>query len=271
MLTREEMLASSRRRRRIMVALDDDSYVADNAEAAALFGRFATPATDARKALIDTFIGALKDAGVWTKLDFLHVMAAHDAQAARRNWIADQYNLTEAGGLTFAADRGYAGNGTTGYLGTGVLASALTLYTQAAASLGAWALTAGTAARSIMGTQPAGFSIRVQNNAGATERGTRINVSSSHAVDDNLTTGFVVATRANSTNVSSYRNGAGGSDVVVAGADARSTEEVTYLRSAGSYGDMQAAIGFAGGHLTAGEVSDFYNAAHAYLQGVGAL
>lgn len=88
-------------------------------EASALFARMTTPPSTARKALINTLIGSLIDAGVWSESDCIYVMAAHDAQAARLNWIADQYNLTPVNSPTFTTDRGYAGDGSTSYLNTG--------------------------------------------------------------------------------------------------------------------------------------------------------
>jgi len=94
-------------------------YVFTNAEASALVARMTTAPTRLRKQRIDTLVGSLKTAGVWAKLDALYVMAAHDAQAARLNWIADVFNLTAVSAPTFTADRGYAGDGSTSYLDTG--------------------------------------------------------------------------------------------------------------------------------------------------------
>lgn len=85
----------------------------------ALFARFTTPPTDGRKWLINNLIVSLKDADVWSKLDALYLMAAADNQAARRNWIVDQYNLTAVASPDFTADRGYTGDGLASYLDTG--------------------------------------------------------------------------------------------------------------------------------------------------------
>lgn len=84
----------------------------------ALFARFTTPPTYARKVLINNLIGSLIAAGVWGKLDALYLLAAADAQAARQNWVANQYNITAVNSPTFTTDRGYAGNGTSSYLRT---------------------------------------------------------------------------------------------------------------------------------------------------------
>lgn len=84
--------------------------------AQAVFGRFTTPPTEARKRQINALIVALKAAGIWLKLDALYVMAAADAQAALLNWVASQYDLTAVNSPTFAADQGFTGNGTSARL-----------------------------------------------------------------------------------------------------------------------------------------------------------
>lgn len=109
-------------------------------ETQALLLRFSGDASTARKAAIDRLIGALKVSGVWQRLDALYVMAAHDAQAAQRNWIADRFNLAISGSPVFTADRGYRGDGE-GYLDTGLNPTAGGLnYRQDNASMGFWNL-----------------------------------------------------------------------------------------------------------------------------------
>lgn len=91
-----------------------DNYHPD---AAALFARFSTPPTTARKILINNLIQALDTGGVWSKLDCLWVLAAADAQAAQQNWKQNNFNLSVESSPTFTVDRGYAGPG--GRLDTG--------------------------------------------------------------------------------------------------------------------------------------------------------
>lgn len=88
-------------------------------EARALFARMTTQPDIARKQRINSLIVSLKASGTWGKLDALYVLAAHDAQAARLNWIQNAYNLTPNGTVTFTPDVGYQGDGSTGYLDTG--------------------------------------------------------------------------------------------------------------------------------------------------------
>jgi hypothetical protein len=93
-------------------------------EADALFARMTTAPTDARKTLVNNLIGSLKSAGVWQRLDAFYVIAAATAQAAQQNWVANAFNLSLVGAPTFTTDRGYAGDGATTYLSTGINLSA---------------------------------------------------------------------------------------------------------------------------------------------------
>jgi len=56
----------------------------------------------------DRFISALKQAGVWTKLGVLYVLATHASQPARLNWKDPaNYALSLIGSPTFTVDEGY--------------------------------------------------------------------------------------------------------------------------------------------------------------------
>lgn len=57
------------------------------AETDALVARMEIAPSAARKKLIDDLIVELKSWGIWQKLDLLYILAAHDAQAARLNWV----------------------------------------------------------------------------------------------------------------------------------------------------------------------------------------
>lgn len=89
------------------------------AEAQTLFSRMSSAPDATRKGHIDTLIRSLKSAGVWSKLDLLYIMAAHDAQSARLNWVQDAYNCSEVNSPAFTVNRGYTGNGSSSYLDTG--------------------------------------------------------------------------------------------------------------------------------------------------------
>lgn len=88
-------------------------------DAEALIARFAVQPDEDRKILIDETIVALKNAGIWDKMEVLYILAAHDGQAARQNWKADAFNATAYNSPAFAVDRGYTGDGSSSYLDSG--------------------------------------------------------------------------------------------------------------------------------------------------------
>lgn len=96
-----------------------DPFITTDPATDALAARMSVAPDGTRIGTIDTLIRALKAAGVWSKLDVLYLTAAHDAQAARLNWISTSYNLTAISSPTFTTDRGYAGDGAASYLDTG--------------------------------------------------------------------------------------------------------------------------------------------------------
>jgi hypothetical protein len=87
-------------------------------------------------------MSALVSSGILVKLDALYVLAAHDAQAAQQNWIANAFNLTPVGGPAFEVDRGYTG-GASAHLGTSFnpTTAGSPKFTQNNACMGVWSRT----------------------------------------------------------------------------------------------------------------------------------
>ena len=89
-------------------------------DAAILIAAMTIAPDAARRQLISDHIVALKAAGIWSQLDTYYMMAAHHEQASRLNWKnPDSFTLTASGTITFTIDRGWQGDGSTGYLDTG--------------------------------------------------------------------------------------------------------------------------------------------------------
>jgi hypothetical protein len=252
-------------------------YAFANSEAAAHVARMAEPPPYADKVLLDTLfgsmkVGAISGSNIFAKCDFIHLKAAHTAQASNLDLCGNAaYDLQPQNSPTFTAYRGYTGNGTNSWLriGAGVGTSALTKFTQNDAAAGAWGLTAGTAGGSLMG-QSGGTNLRIRGNSGASERLVRVNTATDMATDDNATTGFIVGVRTASNATQSYRNGAS-QTTGAAVSSARTADALGYLLSFTVFSNAQSAFGFAGSSLTANEVADLYNAGLAYLQAVGAV
>lgn len=234
-------------------------------ETQALLARFSTPATSARAILINTLIGSLISAGVWSKLDALYVMAAADAQTAALNWVASQYNLTEVLVPTFTTDRGYTPDGVASYLDSGFnpTTAVAAKFTLNDAHMAGWHLTANAASFDIGNSNsriiynPSLMSVRANNATSVTNAGS-------------YTTHKVWS-----------RSGAALWEAYIAGSDVGGgTGASTSLfnlnfgigrtGTAGAQGSNQVSIVHFGSNLTAGEVLAAYNALLVYMQGVGA-
>jgi peptidoglycan/xylan/chitin deacetylase (PgdA/CDA1 family) len=92
-------------------------------EATDLFDRMEATVGEApiitRKANIDTTIKALKTANLFkTRFDGLWLTRSHAVNAAKLNWIKNDFNLTKigAGALTFVQDLGFSSDGSTSCL-----------------------------------------------------------------------------------------------------------------------------------------------------------
>lgn len=248
-----------------------------NAEAAALVARFTTQPTTLRKMQIDVLVGALKTAGVWSKLDCLYLEAAHDAQAARQNWIQDLYNLTTVSSPTFTVDRGYAGNGSTSYLKTGFIPStAGGKFTLNDASFGFWS-------RTDVDNVAADIGARTDGTTALTYIQGRTTGSASYRMNQNAATTF--ATIANSLGLTAARRSAADAKALFKnGAFVQTSTDAStalaavemYIGGLNSGGSMivpsprQYAMDFIGGSLSDAEMLSLYDAVNTYLQAVGA-
>ena len=93
-------------------------------DAATLIAAMTTAPDATRQQLISDHIVALKAAGIWSQLDTYYMMAAHHEQASRLNWKSPgNFTLSTHGTITFTTDRGWQGDGSTGYLDTGWIPS----------------------------------------------------------------------------------------------------------------------------------------------------
>lgn len=247
-----------------------------DAAASALFARFTTPPTTARKAQINTLIVSLKAAGVWAKLDALYLMAAADAQAARRNWIADAFNLTAVSSPTFTADRGYAGDGSAARLGTGFIPStAGGVMTVNSAHLSIWDRTSRAAAGQVQAgalNASTGTQIASRYTGNVTIAG--VNDAASANLASSNSDGHFLVNRSGASSREIYRNGASVGSYTQVSVSLPPIEMYLLCRNLTGVAQLlttdQLAAASVGASLTAGEALSFYNAVNTYLQAVGA-
>lgn len=246
-------------------------------DATSLFARMTVQPNDARKALINSTILNLKTSGVWPGLKVLIVMAAHDAQAARLNWIADEYNLQPVNSPVFTVDRGYAGDGSSAYFNTGFSPASAPSpkYTQNSGHLAAYNRTSrGAAAQQILGASDGvNGAIQLASTQGAGQALLRVNDSGAGVTNGAGNQGFWHADRASSGTARMYRNGAlFATNTVASAAVANIPVWVGAINSNGSIvsptSDQIAMIGIGASEDT--RPVAYYNAIQAYMTAVGA-
>lgn len=242
-------------------------------ETEALVARFSTPPTYARKVTINTLIGSLISGGIWSRLDCFYVMAAADAQAARRNWITDAYNLIAINSPTFTADRGYTGNGSSSYLNTGYTPATNGVNTtQNSAHVAAWnrKVRAGEASQ-IVGAagQVHGLATRWVNDLAYS----LVSGTTSQLVSPG-SDGFYVGNRSSGAAAELYRNGSPIlSSSVSGGGLATVPVFILAQNNAGSpdrFSTDEAAAVSLGGSLNAAAQAAYDAAVRAYMIAVGA-
>jgi len=239
------------------------------AETTALVSRFTVPPTSERKVAINDVVKSLKDAGVWSKLDAFYVYAGADSQAARQNWVANQYNAVAVNAPTFTVDRGYTPDGSTSYLDTGFnpTTAASPKFVQDNCHMGAWHLTDldnGGASSFDNGNGPA----RIINTSALStqfrsQSGTNVTVIDDYAKHK-------VWSRSGAAAREYYNDGVGTSS----GTEASTTLTnfafgVGRTAAAAAFGRNQCAVYHFGSNLTADNVSAIKAALRTYLTAVG--
>lgn len=117
-----------------------------------------------------TLICGLVSDGNFSLFDALYIFATNSTTTAGLNVVSTSFTLTPHGTLTFSADNGYTGDGSTGWLDTGVTYSG-TQFTQNSGSLGVYVLaqnSCGAVCVEIGATFPASF---LQNQFTTTMQG----------------------------------------------------------------------------------------------------
>lgn len=255
----------------LMSAASQGSGAGYSAAANAYFAAMTTPPTAARKTLLNNLIVGLQDDGVWTKLDWLNIMAAETAQAARVNAITPAQVGSVVGSPTFTTDRGYLAT-SGGYINTGWDAVNNGVnFTQNAASFGAYSITASTAnnanqignnGNSFLGAYVAGnFSARINQSS--------VNLS---VATLGTTVGLWAADRSASNALKTLKNGVEQATGTTASATPSSNDFLIGTSNASTYDvNRTLSAAFMGGHLTDAEHLALYNRLTTYMIAVGAV
>lgn len=243
-------------------------------EAQALFNAMIPPPSPQRRVLINNVIVALKNAGVWPLLDLLQVYAAANNQAALLNWITPGSGSATNSGCTFAADRGYSGDGISAFVETNFNpTTGPPRFVQDSASMAVWSLTqassGSTAALGWAVTGTGGVYI-IPRNATNLQGIANNNTTTFGTFANSDGRGLYAVNRSGAAGFDLYANGGFGSTTVAASvAPINHTFRVDNF-AAGSFASTQAALGMAGQSLTAAQHLAVYQAFLPYMQAIGA-
>lgn len=246
------------------------------AEATALVARMTGAPTAKRQSYISALIERQKGAGLWSSYDAFYVQAAHDDQAHTLNWVSSSYPLTKVGSVTFVADRGDTGDGSTGKMGTGFnpTTASSPKFVQNDARITVYPITDVVESRCDMGSATGGsgasrFNTRNADNSMSLQLNQAATVFSGGGGVNKVLFGL---SRSDATNTVVQRGATIGSPSANASV-APVNQEIMINAGAGSFSTKQIAMASIGSGLSGSStllIAD-YNSRTAYLKAVGAL
>lgn len=244
-------------------------------ETASLVRAAQTPLTLARMALIDTCIAGLKANGVWQKMDVIYCNAGPDAQFRTLNWKdPGKFPLVQVGSVTFTADRGDAGDGSTGYFTTGWIPSTHGVnYTQNSASLFGWSRTAanGVSNGGFIGGGTVGtYRLCPRGTTDFTFYTANDSIVRGPANTDG--SGLFGWSRTGASAVQLYRNGAAFGAADTTASTTIPGGQLNLLRTGTTFfSSAQIAFGAAGGGLDTTENANFHSVLSTYMTAIGVV
>lgn len=256
-----------------------DNYLANKwglGPAAMFLARTSGLDTTHINAYTDLINGLVTD-GIWSKLDVLHVYATQNSTTALLNLVSTSYNGTVGGSPVFTADRGYMGATGSNYIYPGFDPwSVASKYVSASAHISAWSLTDSNSSTAVMGVWDDTYGNDTSIYPRHADGNFYGRVNSDHiagvAVADSL--GHFVATRTNSTTVSTYKSGVNVLTNTAATPMATLSGRSPFILALNNSGSIQGsprqlAMASMGAGLTAGDVANFYARLRTYMTAVG--
>jgi hypothetical protein len=244
--------------------------VSFDSDALAAFAAMDVEPSDSRKLLYNDLIVSLKDAGVWSKLTWLCMFAAHDDQAGLVNLINP--TLEAAVGTvmpTFTTDRGFRGASPNRALTTGQASTTVMPNQATSATMFAVLQEQSTASFSPCGYRANRGELK---HGGSVPPTTRVfSVASVSATTNSADGQFVAATR-NGTTIAINVNGVQEGSATAAYDNLNVANEARFLsESLTSFTNGVQAVGGFGNFLTEAECLALRNACNTYLTSIGAV
>lgn len=239
-----------------------------------------TSATE--KAAYQTMICGMVSDGTWSSLDALYIFATNTTTTAGLNLVSTSYTLTVHGTLTFTADSGWLGDGSTGFLDTGMAATAAGLnFTQNSATVGLYDLASGGQTSPIQMGEDAATNFDVnfgvmQTAAGGRDEATLTSTGQQTTADAN-TNGSYLLTRTGSASTTLYRNGSSFATLTSTSGSLSNCNIYIFADngsscpagSAGGFASDKLSAAFIGGGLNSTQAGKVQSRINAYMTALG--
>ena len=235
-----------------------------DSSAVALFARM-TGLLPSRKELMNTYIAALKTAGVWDKLDVRQITAGSSEVNALLNWKADAINATN-NGATFTTNRGFAGDAAATWVSTGFNPTSVAgQYVRDSAHMGFWIETDGADSDG----HGAATTAYVRHASGNLTG--RINDATTATFGAASATGFHLLVRRGASDKRGFVNGVQvGAPLTTASTGIpNAIAGIGRWNTNATYTDDRVAMFTAGAALSDAEILADYTATRAYMTGIG--
>ena len=224
-----------------------------------------------RRALVDALVTGLKADGVWTKLDRLYLFAAENTQSALVDIVSGAL-ATNVNSVSFTADEGYTGNGSTSYIDTNLnpLSPGGGNYSQDACSMGAWVNTNTGGNGYVMGGD--GRTYLDVDDGNITYFGIQNSAAGSFAfsTSDSVGLGLYAVNRSGVSASQAYINGAQvQTDAGTSQVSGTWTWHFCVWRHWDGWSNRQISGGFIGGNLSSTEHDNLYDRLQTYMTAVG--
>lgn len=246
-----------------------------SAEATAYFAAMTVQPDAAQKTRINTFIVALKDAGVWPAVSMCHLLAGHHEQASRVDAFLPSRIAAAVNSPAFVVNRGWTCDGVGMYLDLAANAVGTGKFVQNSAFVYEYVLSGTAQGRSATGT----ISGTASNNrvwasvpASGSNETFRINDETGDIL--RAATGSVAGgrclVREGAAIKRGYFNGTLVADLTTASTGNTSGNFAINRRSA-VYSDAVVGVRLSGSALTAAQVAALHTATTNYLTSIGAI
>lgn len=210
----------------------------------------------AKSELVLNIIHRLKSEGLWSKFDILNIDFGINEAAFLTN-LVDPNNVQVASNLTYTASQGFLGNGTSGFVDTGLAHNSLQNLSQDSGHAGFWSLTAGQSDGREMGLI-SGTEMFFEARKSTDIFSGRINQTAGTVSAPNTSgLGHFGLNRSASDATQIYINGTQADEETDASA-ALSSQNIAIFRGSGTYSDRQICIWHVGSSLTQGEWAALY-------------